>query len=485
MNIAQAGYVSHSFNQFIQTDGKHIYRVDHGDANPRAVSITKCDVNGRITDVSYTLPVSLSNVTGYNATGASIGGFELSSNDCLIAGNAVDYTKSNVEYSEKRNIFVSITRKDLKKNNVVWLTKYTNSSNVTVYTPQLVKRNQDQFMVMWEEYNKSTNRLFTKIVTIDSSGNLTSNIIKSEMRLSDCEPVLCKDGLIRWYAGSGSAPVMYAVHPFHLEAAAFQPKSISGTKAKLASTAYSYNGTAKTPSVTVTDNGITLKKNTDYTVSYKNNNAIGTATVTITGKGNYTGVKTLTFKINPAKVTSLKQSTSYSTANIKMSWTKVAGAAGYEVYRGDSKNGSYKLLKTVTTNSCTNSGLKAGSKYYYKVRAYKTVNGKKVYGAYSDAKSMLTKPASPSKISLSAGSRQVKISWEKSGGANGYEVYMSTAKDGTYTKIKTANSSTVSYTKTGLVKGQKFYFKVKAYKTTGTNEKVYSGWSTVKTVTVK
>lgn len=485
MNIAQAGYVSHSFNQFIQTDGTYIYRVDHGDANPRAISITRCDVNGQITDVSYTLPVSLSNVTGYNATGASIGGFELSSNECLIAGNAVDYTKSNVEYSEKRNVFVSITSKDLKKNNVIWLTKYTNSSDVTVYTPQLVKLNKDQFMVMWEEYNENTNRLFTKIVTIDSNGNLTSNIIKSEMRLSDCKPVLCKDGLIRWYAGSDSAPVMYAVHPFHLEAAAFQPKSISSTKAKLASTSYSYNGTAKTPAVTVTDNGITLKKNTDYTVSYKNNNAIGTATVTITGKGNYTGVKTLTFKINPAKVTSLKPSTSYSTANIKMSWTKVKGAAGYEVYRGDTRNGSYKLLKTVTTNACTNSGLKAGSKYYYKVRAYKTVNGKKVYGAYSDAKSMLTKPAAPSKISLSAGSRQVKISWEKSAGSNGYEVYMSTSKDGTYTKIKTANSSTFSYTKTGLTKGQKYYFKVKAYKTTGTNEKVYSGWSNVKAVTAK
>lgn len=485
MNIAQAGYVSHSFNQFIQTDGTYIYRVDHGDANPRAISITKCDVNGQITDVSYTLPVSLSNVTGYNATGASIGGFELSSNECLITGNAVDYAKSNVEYSEKRNVFVSITSKDLKKNNVVWLTKYTNSSDVTVYTPQLVKLDRDQFMVMWEEYNESTNRLFTKIVTIDSNGNLTSNIIKSEMRLSDCKPVLCKDGLIRWYAGSDSAPVMYAVHPFHLEAAVFQPKSISSTKAKLASTTYSYNGTAKTPAVTVTDNGITLKKNTDYTVSYKNNNAIGTATVTITGKGNYTGVKTLTFNINPAKVTSLKQSAAYSTANIKMSWTKVKGAAGYEVYRGDTKNGSYKLLKTVTTNTCTNSGLKAGSKYYYKVRAYKTVNGKKVYGAYSDAKSMLTKPAAPSKISLSAGSRQVKISWEKSAGSNGYEVYMSTSKDGTYTKIKTANLSTFSYTKTGLTKGQKYYFKVKAYKTTGTNEKVYSGWSNVKAVTVK
>lgn len=47
MNLVQAGYVSHSFNQFICTDGKSVYRVDHGDANPRAVAITKCDVDGK------------------------------------------------------------------------------------------------------------------------------------------------------------------------------------------------------------------------------------------------------------------------------------------------------------------------------------------------------------------------------------------------------------------------------------------------------
>jgi len=167
-----------------------------------------------------------------------------------------------------------------------------------------------------------------------------------------------------------------------------------------------------------------------------------------------------------------------------MSWAKVTGAAGYEIYRSDEKSGTYKLIKTVTTNSCTNSGLKAGSKYYYKVRAYKTVNGKKVYGVYSDVKSMITKPSTPSNASATAGSRQAKISWGKSSGANGYEVYMSTSKNGTYQKIKAANSSATSYTKTGLKKGQKYYFKVRAYKTTGTGIKVYSGWSSIKFVTV-
>ncbi len=96
LNIWQAGYVSHSFNQFVQTDDNYVYRVDHGDLNPRAISITRCNVGGDITYVKCNFPVPLSNVDGYNETGASIGGFELSSDHCIIAGNAVDYTKENI-----------------------------------------------------------------------------------------------------------------------------------------------------------------------------------------------------------------------------------------------------------------------------------------------------------------------------------------------------------------------------------------------------
>lgn len=58
-----------------------------------------------------------------------------------------------------------------------------------------------------------------------------------------------------------------------------------------------YTGSAITPKPTVTWSGTTLVNGTDYTLSYSNNTAVGTATITITGKGNYTGTKTVTFKI--------------------------------------------------------------------------------------------------------------------------------------------------------------------------------------------
>lgn len=58
-----------------------------------------------------------------------------------------------------------------------------------------------------------------------------------------------------------------------------------------------YNGSAQTQKITVKANGTTLKEGTDYSVSYKNNTNAGTATVTITGKGNYAGTVDKTFQI--------------------------------------------------------------------------------------------------------------------------------------------------------------------------------------------
>lgn len=59
-----------------------------------------------------------------------------------------------------------------------------------------------------------------------------------------------------------------------------------------------YNGKAQKPAVTVKFNNYTFKNGTDYTLSYKNNTKIGTATVTITGKGKLSGTRSVTFKIN-------------------------------------------------------------------------------------------------------------------------------------------------------------------------------------------
>ena len=70
----------------------------------------------------------------------------------------------------------------------------------------------------------------------------------------------------------------------------------------LGTTSVVYDGKAKTPGVTVTDGGVLLTEN-DYAVAYADNVNVGTATVTVTGKGNYAGTKTATFEITPKPLT--------------------------------------------------------------------------------------------------------------------------------------------------------------------------------------
>jgi len=85
------------------------------------------------------------------------------------------------------------------------------------------------------------------------------------------------------------------------------PTTISLAKAKVpAIKARTYTGKAIKPAVTVTLSGKTLKKGTDYTVAYRDNTNVGKATVTITGKGDYTGTVTASFRIIPASLTKAK-----------------------------------------------------------------------------------------------------------------------------------------------------------------------------------
>jgi hypothetical protein len=156
---------------------------------------------------------------------------------------------------------------------------------------------------------------------------------------------------------------------------------------------YTYTGKVITPTVTVKYGTIKLTNGTDYTVSYKNNTNTGKATVTITGKGKYSDTKTLTFIIIPKAVT-LSSVKSANTKTVTVKWKKNTQATGYELlYSTSSKFGSAQKL-TVTKNSTvtkTLSNLTKGKTYYVKVRAYKTVDGKKYYGSYSAVKSVKCK----------------------------------------------------------------------------------------------
>lgn len=164
---------------------------------------------------------------------------------------------------------------------------------------------------------------------------------------------------------------------------------------KLSTISYTYNAKVKTPTVTVKDSsGKTLKKNTDYTVSYaKGRKYVGTYKVTIKMKGKYSGNKTLTFKINPPK-TSVKKLTA-GKKSLKVSINKkTTQVTGYEVQYSTSKK--FKKAKTTTVKSykktsVTLKKLSAKKTYYVRVRTYKIVKGKKFYSGWSKVKVKKTK----------------------------------------------------------------------------------------------
>jgi len=76
-----------------------------------------------------------------------------------------------------------------------------------------------------------------------------------------------------------------------------------------------------------------------------------------------------------------------SSSSIKVSWSAVAGATGYQVYRATSSTGASVLLKSVTMTSFTDTKLTKNKTYYYKVRAYKTISGKSIMGSFTSQKS--------------------------------------------------------------------------------------------------
>ena len=156
-----------------------------------------------------------------------------------------------------------------------------------------------------------------------------------------------------------------------------------------------------------------------------------------------------------------------SASSVKISWTKAADVDGYEIYQATSKSGSYKLVKTTTSTSYTQTSLNAGTTYYYKVRSYKTIDGQTVYSDYTTITSKKLTVPTPTKVKLTNSSaNSVKVSWDKVTNASGYQIYRATSKNGSYKNVKTVTSgSTISYTDKSLTNNKTYYYKVRAYKT--------------------
>ncbi len=542
------GYVSHSFNQFIKADegGKYIYRVDHSESSNymmngsylsvNGITLTKYKADGKSTAVSVSIPVKF-DINKSNYTGSSIGGFELGSGNCLIA-----YAKDVSSSCKTRNVYISVTDELFNGTQNIALTNYGTSSKVTCRTPQLIKINDNLFLVMWEEYNSSTGKTTTKTMTVDSNGKTISKAVSHSFGLSDCQPVVCSDGMVKWYVTNNSKPTLYKLSPYALddyhehsytktvlsnatcttagtvkytcscgdsytetipatghkssgwivdkaasigvkgskhkectvckkiletaEIPALSRISISKASVTLSTSIYAYDGKAKKPGVTVKLNGKTLKNGTDYTVSYSNNTKVGTATVKIMGKGNYTGSvsKTYSIKNNFKKATiSGISNKSYTGKNITQSITVK--------YNGKTlKNGTDYTVSCSNNKSIGTATVKIAGKGSYTGTITKTFK---------------INPAKQEIQKLTAKSKAFFVDWAQKGSATGYEIqYATNSKFTSAKKVTITNNKTDTKTISKLSGKKKYYVRVRSY-TTVKGTKYYGAWSASKSVTTK
>ena len=178
----------------------------------------------------------------------------------------------------------------------------------------------------------------------------------------------------------------------------------------------------------------------------------------------------------PASVRAV--SSSYNSINI--SWSGVAGASGYQVYRATSSTGAYVLTATTAGLSYNNTGLITNNTYYYKVRAYRVVGSTKIYSNFSSVVSAKPIPAAPASVkAVSSSYNSINVSWSGVSGANGYQIYRGASSIGTYSLILATAAN--SYNISGLSTGTAYYYKVRAYRIVG-NVKVYGNFSSVVSV---
>lgn len=157
-----------------------------------------------------------------------------------------------------------------------------------------------------------------------------------------------------------SASISYKVNFFTIRPS-IEDCDISAIKPQV------YTGKAIKPKLTVKYNGVKLTEGVDYTLDYRNNKAMGSGSIIITGKGKYSGTDYAYFSIKPKKHTITKLTAGYQSFTVN--WKKVSGADKYFIQY--STSASMKNAKTVYADwfdtSKTVNGLKSGKKYYVRI----------------------------------------------------------------------------------------------------------------------
>ncbi len=193
-------------------------------------------------------------------------------------------------------------------------------------------------------------------------------------------------------------------------------------------------------------------------------------------RGVQSGVVSATVGGNVVDVPANFAANSNAYNQIKLSWNAVSGASGYYIQVADSATGNFTLLSEIGAGgsvSSLHSDVVTGKTYYYKIQAYKTVNGQKLAGKFSSVilgKAQVSKPANFKAEGVSTTS--IRLTWTKAAGASGYYLYRSATKNGTYKLITTIRAGgSQAYKDTTCPKpGTKYYYKLRPYRNVSGSE---------------
>lgn len=188
--------------------------------------------------------------------------------------------------------------------------------------------------------------------------------------------------------------------------------------------------------------------------------------------GDLTVLDTAIIPAKPSDVTA----TAASATSVELSWKESFNAQGYEVQILNAQTSEYETVTAAAKETTvTVKKLTGGTEYTFRVRAYRTAGGEKIYSSYTSAVTGITKPVKLTNLSVqAAGLRSLTLSWPKVNGADGYLVRRSLTLSGGYVSIATISSGDVlTYKDTNLDPDTTYYYSVRAFK--NYNGKTVSG----------
>ena len=160
---------------------------------------------------------------------------------------------------------------------------------------------------------------------------------------------------------------------------------------------------------------------------------------------------------------------STSSNSIKLTWNKASGADGYIIYRYNTSAKKYERIAKSEKLNFTDKNLGAGKSFKYAIRAYRVVNGKEILSKKYPVVTASTNLENVTGFkAASTSDSTIKLTWNKTNGADGYIVYRYNTSTKKYYRIDKAKA--LSYTDKNLVPGTSYKYAVRAYKTVNGKE---------------